>query len=91
MEAYCKHLGANLGVGGKVVNQKCIQCPFHGWLYDGETGICVGKSFCNIDYDGKPMEVHNVEYNDDLCEKGKKLNWIKGDTKTASLRKYPVC
>jgi hypothetical protein len=37
------------------------------------------------------MEVHNVEYNDDLCEKGKKLNWVKGDTKTASLRKYPVC
>lgn len=35
LEAYCKHLGAHLGVGGKVVNGKCIQCPFHGWLYDG--------------------------------------------------------
>ena len=42
LEAYCKHLGANLGMDGKVVNKKCIQCPFHGWLYDGETGICVG-------------------------------------------------
>lgn len=35
LEAYCKHLGAHIGIGGKVVNQKCIQCPFHGWLYDG--------------------------------------------------------
>lgn len=41
--AYCAHLGANLGVGGKVVNNDCVECPFHGWLYDGKTGQCVGK------------------------------------------------
>ena len=35
LEAYCKHLGANLGIGGSVLNDKCVQCPFHGWLYDG--------------------------------------------------------
>ena len=35
LEAYCAHLGANLGAGGQVINKKCIQCPFHGWLYDG--------------------------------------------------------
>ena len=35
LHSYCAHLGANLGIGGKVVNNKCIQCPFHGWLYDG--------------------------------------------------------
>lgn len=45
LEAYCLHLGANLGIGGEVVNEKCIQCPFHGWLYDGETGLCVSTSF----------------------------------------------
>ena len=84
LEAYCKHLGANLGIGGKVINEKCIQCPFHGWLYDGETGLCV-------DYNGKPMEVFNVEYNEDFCEKGKKLNWVKKPETTANLRKYPVC
>jgi nitrite reductase/ring-hydroxylating ferredoxin subunit len=77
-------LGAHLGVGGKVVNEKCIQCPFHGWLYDGETGVCV-------DYNGKPMEVENVEYNADFCEKDKKLDWVKKDNKTATLRKYPAC
>lgn len=32
---YCAHMGANLGVGGKVVNDSCVQCPFHGWLFDG--------------------------------------------------------
>lgn len=39
MDAYCPHLGANLGVGGKVVGN-CIQCPFHGWCFDGSTGQC---------------------------------------------------
>ena len=47
LEAYCKHLGANLGIGGKVINDKCVQCPFHGWMYDGETGVCVGTSCLN--------------------------------------------
>ena len=45
LHSYCAHLGANLGIGGKVVNDKCIQCPFHGWLYDGETGVCVGNAY----------------------------------------------
>ena len=40
-------MGANLGVGGQVVNETCVQCPFHGWLFDGETGQCVGI-FCMI-------------------------------------------
>ena len=39
--AFCAHMGANLGFGGKVKNSQCIQCPFHGWLFDGETGNCV--------------------------------------------------
>jgi len=32
-EAFCAHLGAHLGVGGSV-RDGCIQCPFHGWVYD---------------------------------------------------------
>ena len=43
LAAYCLHMGAHLGVGGEVVNKQCIQCPFHGWLYDGKTGNCVGN------------------------------------------------
>jgi 3-ketosteroid 9alpha-monooxygenase subunit A len=37
-DAYCPHLGAHLGVGGKVQGAT-LECPFHGWTYDG-TGAC---------------------------------------------------
>lgn len=40
MNAYCPHLGANLGIGGKV-RGNCLQCPFHGWTFRGEDGKCV--------------------------------------------------
>jgi len=36
-DAYCPHLGAHLGVGGKVSGE-CIKCPFHGWSFHGEDG-----------------------------------------------------
>ena len=39
VDAYCPHLGANLGVGG-TVKGSCIECPFHGWAFDGDTGKC---------------------------------------------------
>jgi phenylpropionate dioxygenase-like ring-hydroxylating dioxygenase large terminal subunit len=38
-DAYCPHLGAHLGVGGKVLGKQ-LECPFHGWTYDGD-GACV--------------------------------------------------
>uniref|UniRef100_A0A0N4U8U9 cholesterol 7-desaturase n=1 Tax=Dracunculus medinensis TaxID=318479 RepID=A0A0N4U8U9_DRAME len=41
VDSYCPHLGANLSIGGRVVNENCIQCPFHGWIFSGETGKCV--------------------------------------------------
>ena len=33
-DAFCPHLGANLGVGGAVCGDGII-CPFHGWRFDG--------------------------------------------------------
>nr|XP_033816463.1 cholesterol 7-desaturase-like isoform X1 [Geotrypetes seraphini] len=39
VDAYCPHLGANLAVGGQVVGN-CIECPFHGWQFNGEDGKC---------------------------------------------------
>ncbi|MFW0785807.1 Rieske 2Fe-2S domain-containing protein [Gordonia sp. CPCC 206044] len=32
MTGHCKHLGAHLGHGGKVVGD-CVECPFHGWRW----------------------------------------------------------
>jgi 3-ketosteroid 9alpha-monooxygenase subunit A len=34
-DAHCPHLGANLGVGGRVCGNG-IACPFHGWRFDGD-------------------------------------------------------
>jgi phenylpropionate dioxygenase-like ring-hydroxylating dioxygenase large terminal subunit len=45
VDAYCAHLGAHLGVGSGspeshepgpgLVRGNCLECPFHGWRYDG--------------------------------------------------------
>ena len=35
LDAHCQHLGANLAHGGCVVEDG-IQCPFHGWVWNGE-------------------------------------------------------
>jgi 3-ketosteroid 9alpha-monooxygenase subunit A len=43
-DAYCPHLGAHLGVGGKILNDHLI-CPFHGWKYNS-SGECVEIPYC---------------------------------------------
>jgi 3-ketosteroid 9alpha-monooxygenase subunit A len=35
LDAHCRHLGANLAFGGCVVEDG-IQCPFHGWVWNGD-------------------------------------------------------
>lgn len=39
LDAHCVHLGAHLGIGGRV-DGECIRCPFHAWTYDTD-GVCV--------------------------------------------------
>jgi phenylpropionate dioxygenase-like ring-hydroxylating dioxygenase large terminal subunit len=39
IDAYCPHLGAHIGTGGRVDGDG-IRCPFHGWRYDGASGRC---------------------------------------------------
>jgi len=34
-DAYCPHLGAHLGVGGRVEGDGIV-CPFHGWRFAGD-------------------------------------------------------
>lgn len=38
VDPYCPHLGAHLGVGGKVVGND-LRCPFHHWSFNGEGGV----------------------------------------------------
>lgn len=38
LDAFCPHLGAHLGHGGKVEGN-CVRCPFHAWQFDG-AGQC---------------------------------------------------
>ena len=44
-DAFCPHLGAHLGVNGKVVGES-IQCPFHGWQFGGD-GKCNHIPYCD--------------------------------------------
>ncbi len=39
LDAHCPHLGAHLGIGGRVVGDN-VECPFHRWQYAGKTGVC---------------------------------------------------
>jgi len=45
LDAFCPHLGAHLGEGGRVVGET-IRCPFHAWQYDG-SGTCVKIPYCD--------------------------------------------
>ncbi|NMG08656.1 Rieske 2Fe-2S domain-containing protein [Brasilonema sp. UFV-L1] len=44
-DAYCPHVGAHLGYGGKVKGEG-IQCPFHGWCFDSN-GKCTDVPYSN--------------------------------------------
>jgi phenylpropionate dioxygenase-like ring-hydroxylating dioxygenase large terminal subunit len=39
LDAFCPHLGAHLGYGGKIVGDAVV-CPFHAWKFDC-AGTCV--------------------------------------------------
>lgn len=49
LDAYCPHLGANLGYGG-VLEDDTVKCPFHGWRFD-----CTGKCV-DVPHTEKPMK-----------------------------------
>ena len=37
-DAYCPHLGAHIGIGGKVRGE-LLECPFHHWQFDGDGNL----------------------------------------------------
>jgi phenylpropionate dioxygenase-like ring-hydroxylating dioxygenase large terminal subunit len=40
LDAFCPHLGAHLGFGGRV-EDGTLRCPFHAWRFDPASGACV--------------------------------------------------
>jgi cholesterol 7-desaturase len=50
-DGFCLHQGANLGLGGRVTDENCLQCPFHCWKFDKE-----GKVY-EIPYNKDPKKV----------------------------------
>jgi cholesterol 7-dehydrogenase len=63
VHAFCSHMGANLGTGGKVKHTQCIQCPFHGWIFNGETGECVVSAESLV-----KKHIEQFEYNNGVKE-----------------------
>ncbi|XP_012939271.1 cholesterol 7-desaturase [Aplysia californica] len=66
LDAYCPHMGANLAVGGRVLDG-CIECPFHAWRFRGVDGKCV-----SIPYTEKIPDVARVK-SWPVCERS---GWI---------------
>nr|XP_046231822.1 cholesterol 7-desaturase nvd [Scatophagus argus] len=75
VDAYCPHLGASLAVGGQVVGN-CIECPFHGWQFQGNDGKCV-----KIPYSEKVPEFAKVRHWTSCEVNGQILVWFHCDGK----------
>ncbi len=58
VDAHCPHLGAHLGVGGKVEDE-CLRCPFHGWSFDAD-GQCVDIPYSDSPH--IPSKAHARSY-----------------------------
>ncbi|CAF1666405.1 unnamed protein product, partial [Rotaria magnacalcarata] len=62
LDGFCPHMGAHLGIGGKIRHGTCIECPFHGWTFDGETGDCVLSGIeSKIIRTADKYEYHDIE------------------------------
>jgi 3-ketosteroid 9alpha-monooxygenase subunit A len=53
LDAYCQHLGANLGHGGRVTDEG-IQCPFHGWVWNEQ-----GRNV-SVPYQNRPNQARQI-------------------------------
>lgn len=58
LDGHCPHLGAHLGVGGRVEGE-CIRCPFHGWVFDGASGSCVEVPYDAVDFIPQRARTHS--------------------------------
>ena len=68
MDAYCPHLGAHLGVGGRVDGCELV-CPFHWWQFDGQ-----GRN-TSIPYDGSKNPSARIKTYPTVERNGSILFW----------------
>lgn len=82
-DAYCPHLGADLGVGG-TVEDGCVTCPFHGWRF-GPDGSNV-----EIPYSDRPNGRAKVRAYPTVERFGAVLFWYHPDPSEAPRWDVPV-
>ncbi|EFC49839.1 Rieske non-heme iron oxygenase family protein [Naegleria gruberi] len=95
LDAYCPHLGSNLGVEGKVIGNN-IQCPFHLWEFDRD-GQCVkipnncDKSSCQHSENCNETIPKNAHTRSWYCEEkyGMILVWFHSE-KEGLPPQYPL-
>lgn len=83
LDAYCPHLGANIAVGGQVRGNS-LQCPFHGWRFQGDDGSCVEIPYSKcIPEFAKTRSWHSLEKNQRIYvwyhAEGAEPEWIPED------------
>lgn len=83
MDAFCPHLGAHLGHGGTVEGCE-IQCPFHGWRFDGD-GTNV-----DIPYSSRTNQRARIRTYPTLEVNGKSLVWFHPDPEVGPLWDVPA-
>ena len=82
VHARCPHLGAHLGVGGKVLDG-CLVCPFHEWSYDGD-----GRN-SSIPYANRPNGKAKLRVYPTVERNGLLLAWYHPDPDVAPLFDVP--
>jgi nitrite reductase/ring-hydroxylating ferredoxin subunit len=81
-EAYCPHLGAHLGYGGRVRND-CLVCPFHEWAFD------LSGSNVDIPYADRTNRKAKLRTYETAIRNGHLLAWYHPDPAVAPLWDIP--
>ncbi len=81
-DAYCPHLGAHLGYGGRV-EEGCLVCPFHEWSFD-HAGVNTG-----IPYSDRTNRKARLRVYETASRNGHLLAWYHPDPTVAPLWEVP--
>jgi nitrite reductase/ring-hydroxylating ferredoxin subunit len=82
-DAWCPHLGAHLGHGGRV-EEDCLVCPFHEWTYDA-----AGHNVA-IPYADRPNRKAKLRTYQTSKRNGHLLAWYHPDPDVAPLWEVPA-